>query len=140
MQTGFKTSYTTTIQAPAEKVWAAITQPELVKQYFFGTSLVTDWKPGSPIYFRGEWEGKPYEDKGVVLKFDAPHELAYSYLSNWSGLPDKEENYLYVAYTLRSVNSTTELTITQTNYDADKAAHSEENWASLIEGLKKLVE
>jgi uncharacterized protein YndB with AHSA1/START domain len=140
MQTEFNSIYSTVIQAPIEKVWAAFTQPELVKQYFFGSNLVTDWKVGSPIYFRGEWEGKPYEDKGIILKFSPPHELSFSYLSNWSGLPDKEENYLIVTYALKSVGDGTELTIAQSNYDADKAAHSKENWAAVINGLKKLIE
>jgi uncharacterized protein YndB with AHSA1/START domain len=42
-----------TIAAPVEKVWDALTRPELIKQYFFGTETETDWTPGNPIYFRG---------------------------------------------------------------------------------------
>lgn len=41
------------VKAPLNKVWDAIIKPELVKQYFFGTELVTTWKIGSPIFFRG---------------------------------------------------------------------------------------
>jgi uncharacterized protein YndB with AHSA1/START domain len=52
-----------TINAPRQTVWDAITKPELIKKYFFGTNTVTTWKVGTPIFFRGEWEGKPYEDK-----------------------------------------------------------------------------
>lgn len=58
METQFKVQYKTTINAPLEKVWKALTEPEIVKQYFFGTDLVTDWKVGSPIIFQGEWEGQ----------------------------------------------------------------------------------
>ena len=50
------------INAPVEQVWKALTDPELIKQYFFGTQTETSWKVGTPIYFRGEWDGKPYED------------------------------------------------------------------------------
>jgi uncharacterized protein YndB with AHSA1/START domain len=49
------------INATAEKVWEALTTPQIIKQYFFGTEAVSDWKAGSPIYFQGEWEGKGYD-------------------------------------------------------------------------------
>ncbi|MBC7885478.1 MAG: SRPBCC domain-containing protein [Saprospiraceae bacterium] len=54
MSTHFKTKYQTIIKASVAKVWDALTNPEVVKQYFFGTDLVTDWKVGSPIIFQGE--------------------------------------------------------------------------------------
>jgi uncharacterized protein YndB with AHSA1/START domain len=98
MQQHFKAHYKTTIHAPMEKVWDALTNPVVVKEYFFGSDLVTDWKVGSPIYFQGEWEGKPYQDKGIVLEFTPLKSLSFSYLSNWSGLPDLPENYLLIIY------------------------------------------
>ena len=52
------------VNAPAAKVWEALTNPEIVKKYFFGTNVKTDWKVGSPIIWEGEWEGKSYRDKG----------------------------------------------------------------------------
>jgi hypothetical protein len=51
------TSSSIVIRAPRAKVWEALTQPEIVRTYFFGTNLVTDWKVGSPLFFRGEWDG-----------------------------------------------------------------------------------
>lgn len=47
-----------TIDAPAEEVWAALTTPETIKHYFFGSEVETDWEEGSPIVFRGEYEGR----------------------------------------------------------------------------------
>lgn len=140
MQTAHKSFYKTTIHAPVAKVWEALTKREIVKQYFFGSDMVTDWKVGSPIYFRGEYEGKSYEDKGEVLEYTPNEFLAFSYLSNWSGLPDVPENYLLINYSVREVEGGTELTITQTNYDEEKAKHSEENWKIVIDGLKRIVE
>jgi hypothetical protein len=35
-----------------------------------GYKVTSDWKPGSRITWKGEWEGKPYEDKGVVVATD----------------------------------------------------------------------
>ena len=140
MQTGFKTNYRTTIKAPVAKVWDALTNAAIVKQYFFGSDLFTDWKVDSPIYFRGEYEGKLYEDKGIVQEYLPNEKLSFSYLSSWNALEDKPENYLLVQYEVKEVPEGTELTITQSNYDEEKAKHSAENWKIVIDGLKKIVE
>ncbi|NNL16361.1 MAG: SRPBCC domain-containing protein [Flavobacteriaceae bacterium] len=140
MQTHFKIQYKTTINASKEKVWDALTKPEIVKQYFFGTELVTDWKIGSDIIFQGEWEGQKYKDRGKVLEYAHNGKLAYSYLSNWSGKEDKPENYLWVCYEIKPNGNETELTISQTNYDEKSAKHSQGNWASLVEAMKKIIE
>lgn len=140
MQTHFKIQYKTTILAPVEKVWDALTNPEIVKQYFFGTELVTDWKVGSEIVFQGEWEGQKYIDRGEILEFVNNEKVAYSYLSSWSAKDDKPENYLWICYEVKQIESGTELTISQTNYDEERAKHSEGNWASIINEMKKIVE
>ena len=140
MQTHFKIHYKTVINAPLEKVWDALTNPEIVKQYFFGTELLTNWEIGSDIVFQGEWEGQKYKDPGKVLEYSHNEKLAYSYLSNWSGKEDKPENYLWVCYEVKPIDKGTELTISQTNYDEERAKHSETNWASLIDGMKKIIE
>lgn len=140
MQTHFKIHYKTVINAPLEKVWDALTNPEIVKQYFFGTELLTNWEIGSDLVFQGEWEGQKYKDPGKVLEYSHNEKLAYSYLSNWSGKEDKPENYLWVCYEVKPIDNGTELTISQTNYDEERAKHSETNWASLIDGMKKIIE
>ncbi len=140
MQTNFKTTYQTIIKAPIEKVWEALTDAKIVKQYFFGSNQETEWKVGSPIRFWGEYEGQKYEDKGEVLEYDPNKKLAFSYLSSWNNLPDEPDNYLYVSYEVKEVPQGTELSITQSNYDEEKAKHSQQNWGTVIDGLKKIVE
>ena len=130
-----------TIAAPIDKVWTALTHPELVKQYFFGTQLVTDWKVGSPIFFRGEWEGKPYEDKGTVLEFSPNHRLRYNYWSSWSGQPDVPENYANISYAVRAEGDSTVVTVTQDNIEnEEKRADSEKNWQMVLAEMKKMLE
>ena len=140
MQTHFKIQYKTTVNAPLEKVWDALINPEIVKQYFFGTELITNWKVGDDIVFQGEWEGQKYKDPGKVLEYKHNEKLAYSYLSNWSGKEDKPENYLWVCYEVKPTENGTELIISQTNYDEERAKHSEGNWEALIDGMKKIIE
>lgn len=133
-------SYTTTIKAPIEKVWDALINPEMIRQYFFGSSQETTWEVGSPLIWTGEYDGQPYIDKGVVLEFIPNKKISYSYLSSWSNLEDKPENYLLVSCEVKPTGNGTELTITQSNYDEEKAKHSAENWAVVIDGMKKLIE
>lgn len=129
------------IHAPASKVWEALTTPRLIKQYFFGTEAISDWKEGSPLIFRGEWEGKSYEDKGTILKVEPNRLFRYKYWSSMSGIEDKPENYVNITYRLSEENNTTTLTVTQENIPDEKMKeHAEQNWKKVLNGLKKLVE
>jgi uncharacterized protein YndB with AHSA1/START domain len=131
----------TNIAAPASRVWDALTNPELIRQYFFGTEAVSDWKEGSPLEFRGEWEGKKYHDKGVILKSEQPKLFQYTYFSSFSNLPDAPENYANISYELIEEDGETMLTIKQENVANEEARkHSEENWAYVLKNLKDLLE
>jgi uncharacterized protein YndB with AHSA1/START domain len=117
------------INAPAAKVWEALTNPELIKQYLFGTEVTTDWQVGSPITYRGEWQGKPYEDKGKILEVEPEKRLVSTFWSELAGLPDTPENYKTVRYELAAEGQRTRLTLTQdNNATQEEADHSEQNW------------
>ena len=47
----------------------------------FGSKVVTDWVEGSPIVWKGEYEGKTYEDKGEVLEIEPERRLKVSHPS-----------------------------------------------------------
>src|SRR5688572_509040 len=84
---------TVNIAAARYQVWDALVTPAAIKQYMFGTNVESDWEVGSPITWKGEWQGRAYEDKGVVLQFKPERMLQYSHFSPLSGEPDIEENY-----------------------------------------------
>lgn len=130
-----------TIHAPIDKVWEALTSPALIKQYFFGTEAVSDWKVGSSIIFRGTWEGKPYEDKGTILAFEKAKYLKYNYWSCFSGTADTPENYANIIYSLAVNKDGTVLTITQDHCLSEESRdHSVKNWGTVLGNLKKLLE
>ena len=132
---------TTTVNAPPSRVWEALTKPDLIKQYLFGTEVTTDWQVGSPITYKGEWEGKTYEDKGKILQIEPGKLIVSSFWSSLSGLPDVPENYKTVRYELSTEGGGTRLTITQDNNETqEEANHSEQNWKMVLEGMKKLLE
>jgi uncharacterized protein YndB with AHSA1/START domain len=127
------------IKAPIARVWQGLTDPSIVKQYFFGTNVVSTWQLGAPIYFRGEWNGKSYEDKGFILSIQPGTHVAYSYWSSMSGTPDVPENYRTVSYDLAARDDGTELTLTQET-EPEAKEHSAANWKMIFEGMKKILE
>lgn len=141
MDRGFIAKTTITIHAPTAKVWQALTEPEMIQQYLFGTQVTTDWQVGSPITYRGVWQGKAYEDKGKILEIEPEKLLVSTFWSALSGLADAPENYNTVRYEVEDAGGGTHLTITQdNNATAEDAAHSEQNWNMVLDGIKKLLE
>lgn len=129
------------IKAPVARIWGALTRPEIIKQYFFGTETHTDWQVGHPIRFTGEWEGKTYEDKGTILDYQENKLLKYSYWSSMSGIEDKPENYVIVTYEISGTDYEVTLSITQENIPTEEMKqHSIENWKKVMNGMKELVE
>ena len=113
----------------------------MIKQYLFGTDTTTDWKKGSPITYRGVWEGKPYEDKGTIIDI-VPNKLLHTtYYSPMSGKEDKPENYNNVIYDLKVDHGHSIVTLTQDNIDSEEQLlKMEQNWGMVLDGMKKTVE
>ena len=130
-----------TIDAPAEKVWEALTDPAIIKEYMFGADVVTDWEVGSSIVWKGEWEGKPFEDKGKIVEIQEEKMMHYTHYSPMTGEEDKPENYHNVIVKLSEKGGETTVTLTQDgSSDEKERAQSEKNWKMMMKGLKKVVE
>ena len=136
----------TRINAPPNKVWAALTDREKLRSFFFGSDIETDWRVGSPILFRGDWKGKKYEDKGVIKTFDREKKLSFTHWSALSNVPDKPENYHIVTFELRPAGKETEVELIQENQNESEprtpkvTKELKKNWSMLLDGLKKTVE
>jgi len=129
------------VDAGPSAVWAGITDPELISKIFFGAQVDTDWQEGSPITFSGEWDGKPYVDKGEILRVEPERLFQYTYWSPLSGTDDATQNYATITFRLAPRDGGTELTVTQDNV-ADEAgrARAESNWQMVLDNLKQEVE
>jgi uncharacterized protein YndB with AHSA1/START domain len=141
MGRGFIAKAATTIEADTEQVWKALVDPEIIKQYLFGTEAVSDWKEGGTIVYRGSWQGKDYEDKGRILALVPGKLFRSTYWSSMSGRPDSPENYATVSWELSSLDGATMLSVTQDNNpDEESARHSESNWTMVLGTIKRLLE
>src|SRR3954468_15917396 len=109
-----KTSESTvSILAPATKVWLALTRPALVKQWQYGSDLLTTWEVGSSIVFRNEWNGQVFEQKGAVLEFLPHSRVKYSLFVPRPDLQDISEHRFFMTYELAESGGATTLVVRQ---------------------------
>ena len=129
------------IDAPPSQVWAALTDPEQIRKYMFGSQVETDWRPGSPIVWKGEYEGRQYEDKGEIVEFEPERRLELTHFSPLSGQEDVPENYHTLVYELEEHGAKTRVSLSQDKNPTEEAAeHSRANWEQMMSGLKQVVE
>jgi uncharacterized protein YndB with AHSA1/START domain len=130
------------IHANKEEVWRALTDPEKIKVYLYGTETITDWKVGSPIVFQGNYQGQAYKDKGNVIENRTYELLKYNYWSGFSGLEDKPENYFVVTYQLENLSEKqVRFTWHQSGFKDEKALeHTQNGLLSMLKQIKDLVE
>lgn len=142
MENKFTASTEIEVNASPADVWEALTNPAMVKQYFFGVDLESSWEVGSSITYRGEWEGQMFEDKGNILAIEPQQSLVCSYWSAAFGTEDSPENYQKITYTLTEIEpGKTKLAITQEGSPTQESADSsKKNWDMVLGGLKELVE
>ena len=131
----------TEIDASPDQVWSALTDPDQIKQYMFGSEVETDWRPGSPIVWKGEYEGKQYEDKGEIVEIEPERRLKVTHFSPLSGQEDVPENYHTLVYELEEHDGKTRVSLSQDKNPSEEAAeHSRANWEQMLSGLKQVVE
>lgn len=136
------------INAPAAKVWDALVNPAQTKKYMFGCEAVSDWKPGSELLWRGNYEGKDMVFvKGKIIEIIPESFLSYTTIDPNSGIVDIPENYLTVTYSLKEEKDATILTATQGDYstvgDGEKRFRETlqgGGWQPILDQVKKLVE
>lgn len=132
---------TTKIHAPVQSVWEALVSPRALKAYLFGAEVTSDWREGRPITWRGEWLGKPYEDRGVILQVTPRQRLRFSHYSPRSGQPDVPGSYHTVTIELAPETDGTHVVATQDDNETDEArSQAEKQWGAMLASLKKYLE
>jgi uncharacterized protein YndB with AHSA1/START domain len=128
------------IDALADDVWFALTDPAAISRYMFGARVDSDWRVGSPIVWTGEMDGRPFEDRGRVLEAAPGRLLRYTHVPG-DARPDDPDACHVVTVSLAGDEGRTHVTLTQEGVgDEEERRHSEQTWSRVLEGLKDLVE
>ena len=131
-----------TIPADPERVWDTLTSKAGMKAYMMGADVTTDWQVGHPITMRGEFKGKPFEDRGEVRSFEPGRRLSYTHESAAS----PGQSHLVTFELAPEAGGVTRVTVTQAPgegvdaaADAKNQAMYEKTWATMLESLEKAV-
>jgi uncharacterized protein YndB with AHSA1/START domain len=132
------------VDAPVETLWKILTDSEYIRQYMFGCNAETNWKPGSPLLWKGAADGKLYV-KGNIVSIDPPHRLAYTIFDLNSTIADIPANYLTMTYSLKKRGGGSVLEITQGDFSTvadgeNRYQHSLDGDDTVLIGIKKLAE
>lgn len=138
------------INAPAAKVWDLLVNPEETKKYMFGCETVSDWQVGSPLLWRGEYEGQQMVFvKGDIVRIEPGKLLVYTVIDpNNANIPDVPENYLTVTYALAEDDGKTALTVSQGDFATvaqgqkryEETYNNGEGWNPILVQIKALAE
>ena len=134
------------VNAPASKVWDTLTNRDLTKQYMFGCELISDFKVGSPIIWKGTSDDKVYV-KGTITVIKPDKLLQFTVfdpnaLDHYQDVPS---NYTTVTYELSSENGRTALAVTQGDFAGVTNGEKRYNetitdWDSILPKIKELAE
>ena len=130
------------LKAPIKSVFSALTNSDEIPKYFPLKSVESAWKVGSEVLYKGEVNGTPFTDYGVIEKLNFPNEYRYRYWSDNHGTERTEENHLTISYSLEKLNEGTVLTIKQSNVKSPEMYElmNGQVWDFLLNSFKEYIE
>lgn len=131
--------YVIFIKTPAEKLWDALTDPEMNKKYWFGAHQESQWTAGSS--WKIVFADGGVADTGEIIEADPPKRLVIQWRNEFK--PElKAEGTSRCTMQIEAVNGAVKLTITHT-LDGDGTKFIEAvsgGWPLILSNLKSLLE
>jgi uncharacterized protein YndB with AHSA1/START domain len=126
------------IHATPERLWEAITDPDIRAKYQFGVHVASEWRPGSPIQMTAE--GFPgLLGEGETLEVDPPRRLVHTLTALWSD-EVKSEGASRVTWEIEPVGDSCRLLVTHDQMREDANPEIYGGWPMIISGLKTWLE
>lgn len=129
------------LNANSREVWHALTSPSETKKYMFNCEVSSDWKVGSDIIWKGNYQGYESGERGKILEIEENKHLKYSSIDPNFGIEIKPENYLHITYDLNNIGGKTELITTVENFNGDptRLEHIAKGWDNIVlPAIKKI--
>jgi uncharacterized protein YndB with AHSA1/START domain/DNA-binding transcriptional ArsR family regulator len=126
------------IRTTPERLWQAITDPEIRSKYNFGAGVTSDWTPGSH-YVMGHPAAGVLLGEGENLEVDPPRRLVQSMVALWSD-DVKSEGTSRISWDIEPVGDSCRLTVT---HDQLREGANDElygGWPMILSGLKTWLE
>jgi len=131
------------LNAPAERVWEALTHPKMTNQYMFNCEVESNWAQKGEITWKGKYQGEEIFQRGEIVDIVPGKLLHYTTFDPHSGEEDAPENYVHVRYELTPMGHQTRLVTTLENFGGDelRAEHAALAWdLEVLPRLKSLIE
>jgi len=130
--------YVSYIETTPEELWEALTNSAFTTRYWWDTSVISDWKVGSPVSL--VLKGKT-TDVGEILIADHPKRLSYSFhhILNEAALKERPSR---VTFVLEPFGDLVKLTLTHEGFAGDSVVHDgiSKGWPAILSSLKSLLE
>jgi Uncharacterized conserved protein len=126
------------IKTTPERLWEAITDPEIRSKYNFGARQTSDWTPGSR-YEMGAPNAPAALGEGVNLEVDPPRRLVQSMVALW-GEDVKSEGTSRVTWEIEPVGDSCRLTVTHDQLREGANNELYGGWPMILSGLKTWLE
>jgi len=126
------------IKTTPERLWEAITNPEIRAKYNFGARQTSDWTPGSR-YEMGAPGAPGALGEGENLEVDPPRRLVQSMRALWSE-DVKAEGYSRVTWEIEPVGDSCRLTVTHDQLREGANDQLYGGWPMILSGLKTWLE
>jgi uncharacterized protein YndB with AHSA1/START domain len=124
------------IKTTPERLWEAITDPEIRSKYQFGARVTSDWTPGSRFDLRA---GDVALGEGENLEVDPPRRLVQTMVALW-GDDVKREGTSRVTWEIEPVGDSCRLTVTHDQLREGANEQLYGGWPMILSGLKTWLE
>jgi uncharacterized protein YndB with AHSA1/START domain len=130
--------YVTYIRATPEKVWEALTKPDISEKYWFGYRVAADGRPGD--YMTATSAAGKLAHRDPILESDPPHRLVYAWKPLYKDLPDERPSR--VTFELELFKGQTRLTVIHDEFDDGSKIFGmiSKGWPAVLSSLKSLLE
>jgi uncharacterized protein YndB with AHSA1/START domain len=126
------------IKTTPERLWEAITDPEMRRKYNFGVVVTSDWTPGSR-YEAGSPKAPGLLMEGENLEVDPPRRLVQSFNALW-GEDVKAEGTSRVTWEIEPIRDSCRLTVTHDQLREGANEQLYGGWPMILSGLKTWIE